>query len=417
MDAAGPPRRISALRLRSIRRFRDFELRFDRVTPEGGGLSLVIGKNGTCKSTLLRAIAVGVSDSVDASALLAQPLGTLVGHDAERASIEIELVGLESDMEPVSITREIGSFDGKDELVSSGERQISDARGLFLCGYGAGRGTTGTDTGRAYRILDSVIGLFDYSHSLIDPELTLRRLQDFLGTRRYEATMNGIKGVLDLGPEDEIRLGKGGGVEVTGPSVGTTVRLDEWADGYRLTFNWLLDFYAWAMRADRVNEDGTVTGILLIDELDQHLHPSLQATLVPRLRSMMPRVQIIATTHSPLIALGCARDDLVVLRSREDEVVREPQVPDYSGYSVADMLEDDRLFESDIYGPETQEQLSRYEALVRKGPGMRSAEEHEELISIVGQMKAQPLPQELDESLSKALEAVEKRLGLNRGES
>jgi len=298
MDATGPPRRISALKFRSIRKFKEFELRFDRVDPSGGGVTLLIGKNGTCKSTFLRAIAFGLTDSGDASALLSHPSGSLVSHQANRGSIDIELVGLDSDIKPVTVNREIESVNRKDKLVFSGGDEVSRSLGLFVCGYGAGRGIIGTDPGRDYRILDSVFGLYDYSRALIDPELTLRRLQDYLGTDRYERTISGIKEVLDMGPEDEIRLGKGGGVEIMGPSVGTRVRLDEWADGYRLTFNWLLDFYAWAIRADRVNDDGTVTGILLIDEIDQHLHPSLQATVIPRLRKMMPSVQIIASTHS-----------------------------------------------------------------------------------------------------------------------
>lgn len=415
MDAAGPPRRISSVRLESIRKLTEFRLSFDRTTPTGGGVCLVIGKNGTCKSTLLRAIAVGLTGSHDASALLAQPLGTLVGHNAKRGSIEIELIGLEPGTKPASIRREIESANGKNVLVSSEPDDISQGLGVFACGYGAARGITGTDTGRTYRILDSVYGLFDYSQRLIEPELTLRRLQDYLGMDRYRSTMAGIKRVLDLGLEDEIRLGKGGGVEITGPSVGTTVRLDEWADGYRLTFNWLLDFYAWAMRADRVHDDGTVTGILLIDELDQHLHPALQASVIPRLRSTLPGVQIIATTHSPLIALGCDPGDLVVLRSRGDQVVRESQVPDYSGYSAADMLEDDRLFDSDIYSPDTQRDLARYQELVRMGPEKRDDTDEEELKKIVGRLKHQPLPQRLDESLIEALKAVEKRLGLKAG--
>ena len=114
----------------------------------------------------------------------------------------------------------------------------------------------------------------------------------------------GIKRVLGLIPEDEIHLPKGGGVEVSGPTVGKRVRLEGWADGYRLTLAWLLDLYGWAMRADRVQPNGGIEGILLIDEIEQHLHPSMQTRILPRLGKILPDLQIIATTHSPLIALS-----------------------------------------------------------------------------------------------------------------
>ena len=85
---------------------------------------------------------------------------------------------------------------------------------LFVCAYGAGRAETGFDPGREYRILDSVLNLFDYSVPLLDTELTLRRLKDTLSKSRYEATKAGLKRILSLAPEDDLRPGQGGGVEV-----------------------------------------------------------------------------------------------------------------------------------------------------------------------------------------------------------
>src|SRR5262249_55933403 len=156
----------------------------------------------------------------------------------------------------------------KDYLAMS---DVPETPPVFVCGYGAGRGTVGFDSGREYRVDDACGSLYDYGRELIHPELTLRRLRDYLRTNRYGAPRAGIKRVLDLGPEDEIELPVGGGVQLVGPELGHGVPLDGWADGYRLTFLWLLDFYGRAMRADRIDSGGLVRGILLIDEVDQHL--------------------------------------------------------------------------------------------------------------------------------------------------
>ena len=47
-----------------------------------------------------------------------------------------------------------------------------------------------------------------------------------------------------------------------------------------------------------------ITGIVLIDEIDTHLHPSLQCEIVPQLIQLFPKVQFIVSSHSPLFLLG-----------------------------------------------------------------------------------------------------------------
>ena len=43
-------------------------------------------------------------------------------------------------------------------------------------------------------------------------------------------------------------------------------------------------------------------GIVLIDEVDLHLHPSWEATVMPKLHEVFPNIQFIVTAHSPLVA-------------------------------------------------------------------------------------------------------------------
>lgn len=48
----------------------------------------------------------------------------------------------------------------------------------------------------------------------------------------------------------------------------------------------------------------SISGIVLIDEIDAHLHASLQYEVVPRLMKLFPKVQFIVSSHSPLVVLG-----------------------------------------------------------------------------------------------------------------
>jgi hypothetical protein len=397
---------ITGLRVRNVRGFRELDVEMV-TTGESGSprpITLVIGKNGTNKSTLLRAIALCLADPTEASSLLSQPLGTMVRAGAEVATIEVDVV--EPDGRASTLRREVAANGSKDFLPATDTAQ---ALPVFVCGYGAGRSTVGSDSGREYRVDDACASLYDYRRELIHPELTLRRLQDFLGSARYEHTLAGIKRVLDLQPEDRIELKVGGGVELVGPDLGHGVPLDGWADGYRLTFLWLLDFYGRAMRADQIDSAGQVRGIVLIDEVDQHLHPSLQAAVMPRLAELLPAAQIVATTHSPLVALGADPSELVVLRKGNDEVRVEPDVPDYRGYSAEDMLADDRLFDSSVYAPDTEQELTRYHELVAKGPSRRSRQEQRELVELARRMRAQPLPPNVDERVVAAIAEIDRR--------
>ena len=57
-------------------------------------------------------------------------------------------------------------------------------------------------------------------------------------------------------------------------------------------------------------------GVVLIDELDVHLHPKWQRGVVEALRRVFPRVQFISTTHSPFIVQSLREDELINLQGQ-----------------------------------------------------------------------------------------------------
>ena len=116
-----------------------------------------------------------------------------------------------------------------------------------------------------------------------------------------------------------------------GPKVrfedGRVASWSELSDGYHVFIALVSDI---ARRAVMLNEfDGAeaparVEGVVLIDELDLHLHPRWQRVALPRLREVFPRLQFVVSTHSPQ-----------VLSSAENRQVRR--------------LVDGRLQEQDIF--------------------------------------------------------------------
>jgi predicted ATP-binding protein involved in virulence len=380
--------RITRLRLQDIRGFAELTIEFDKARIH----TVLIGKNGTCKTTILRAIAIGLADSKDASGLLAESNGVLVAEGKTTATIEVDVTSEDDPNKTITTKTKIGMDDGQDVLLDK-EPEHETPGNVLVCGYGIARQTEGSSLVRPYRIIDSVYTMFVYDAALVGTELTLRRLRDYLGTRQFPRTLRGIKRALGLSARDRIRLPKGGGVVISGPSIGKAIPIEGWADGYRKTLSWILDLYAWAMRARRVTKAGGIRGILLVDEVEQHLHPSIQTALLARLRDLFPELQVIATTHSLLVALGAEPQSVVVLKRDGKRVVRESSVPNFTMYSVEDMLADPEIFDSAVYRPETNAKLARYRNLSAKSPQDRTAKEKAELETLAEELSAQQIPE------------------------
>jgi hypothetical protein len=73
--------------------------------------------------------------------------------------------------------------------------------------------------------------------------------------------------------------------------------------GVRSTVGWLADYF---MRMDL--QEGLAPGgahVLLLDEVDAHLHPKWQRSILPSIKQALPEVQIFATSHSPFVIASC----------------------------------------------------------------------------------------------------------------
>lgn len=79
---------------------------------------------------------------------------------------------------------------------------------------------------------------------------------------------------------------------------------------------------------------GESEGIVLIDEIDMHLHPKWQWNIVDALERTFPNMQFILATHSPIVISSCKNEHLILVD--EDEEVR--YLANAYGYSVQDVL-------------------------------------------------------------------------------
>jgi predicted ATP-binding protein involved in virulence len=117
-------------------------------------------------------------------------------------------------------------------------------------------------------------------------------------------------------------------------------------------------------------------GVVLIDELDIHLHPVWQRDIAGLLRSKFPNLQFIVTTHSPMVAAG-AGSDALTLRVSRDELAVLPIGKSLFAMDVEDILKSEAFGLVSTYSPEAQLKIDKYSSLLRKGASKTPSEKKE----------------------------------------
>ena len=350
---------IKKVTLENVRCFEHAEIEFD-LGSDSPPWTMLIGDNATGKTTLLRSIAIGLCDESSAAGLLKESDTGYIRRDAKEAEITIEFApaNRRSRRRP-KIRTKISPVHGRPAL----ERlsQTTDPvrfpwDEVFACAYGAGRGTAGTGDIAGYSVINAVYNMFNYSEGLQNPELTIRRLTPNEPDSRQMQVLGVLAELMNLDGVNLARsVGTGAGIRVEAPWA-ADMPLRDLADGYKSTFLWVSDFLGWALDAQpEVQDLSDITGVVLVDELEQHLHPQWQRNVVGRLRKAFSKIQFIASTHSPLVARavgepeGQDRDRLYHLGFADDDptTVQADRVDIVPGQTVDQILASP-LFEGSV---------------------------------------------------------------------
>jgi len=175
-----------------------------------------------------------------------------------------------------------GLFDRRHKMLGTDFYEALRARGLA----------------RAFsRTLRDVLVAGDSENGQLFPWLENVELRGPRGIDNLDTLLRSRRFLLDLGGR-ELRL--------------PVVQL---SDGYQSLAAWITDLLGHAfLDADGPVAPADLAGIVLVDEIDLHLHPTWQRRLVPLLRQVFPNVQFVFTTHSPLILGGFEQNEVVPLR-------------------------------------------------------------------------------------------------------
>jgi len=162
-------------------------------------------------------------------------------------------------------------------------------------------------------------------------------------------------------------------------------QLKDLAYGYQSTLSWIIDFCK--KMFDRYPDSSNPLkepAVVLIDEIDLHLHPSWQRSITKILSNLFPNTQFIATTHSPLVVQSLEEANVYVLNKDEDgvSVSRMPNKT-FAGWSVEDILNKVMGLESKVKSDEYLDLMEKFDKGLDKGDYDQSKAAFDKLMDIL----------------------------------
>jgi AAA domain, putative AbiEii toxin, Type IV TA system/AAA domain len=155
------------------------------------------------------------------------------------------------------------------------------------------------------------------------------------------------------------------------------VHLRQLGYGYRSMIAWIVDLASRMVERYPESPDPLAEpAVVLVDEIDLHLHPKWQRDLIGFLTEQFPNTQFIATAHSPLIVQAASDANIALLKREGDHVVIENNPETIRGWRI------DQILTSDLFGletarpPDIEKPLRRRKELLTK-PRLTKPEENE----------------------------------------
>ena len=341
---------IDSITIQEFRTFRKTSIDFvhsdasvldDAESPKVRNLNLVIGGNGSGKTTLLEAVALAsLGPAVADSGLFPYHLVRREsGRPAEGGALIKACYTLNAQDRKGDVASSVSRIESEVRVERRGDlerlkwahrdenawrpiySESSDA--FFFVGYGASRHVEKVERvdvaarqASSFTRARRIMGLFEETYSLLPLSHWLPRFQSgnpgrfvqvrtlvnrLLGPGRYRFTGD---------MEDGEYVFQHGSTRVPFPAL---------SDGYRAFLGWIGDLLyhvcATCPGGKRLDEN---QGIVMVDEVDLHLHPAWQTELLPRLAGALPMIQFIATSHSPLLVGSLAWRNIVIARQRKN---------------------------------------------------------------------------------------------------
>jgi len=362
-----------------VRCYKILELNFETFINEARSLrsrTIILGNNGSGKTTILKSIALLLSGSSAMGELLGNP-NKWIRNKSKSCSISGVLET--SNNEEREITIRIERNDTLSKVISRNEESLNlldqaleyTERNYLNIGYGIHRriGGSGFDNKSSNynnKRAENVATLFNSQASLFPFESWIMDIDYQEGERGIKRI---IKSLNKLIPESRFHSIDKKRKKVLFKNKDGIIDFDQLSDGFQITANWLGDLlYRISDKYEDYSNPFKANFILLVDEIGLHLHPSWQRTIIQSISNLFKNVQIIATTHSPFIAQQAGPEELfTIIRNKQNKL----DLFHYENDPRKLLIH--QIIMSDIFGITTDESVFVEESKnkIRKDPSLK----------------------------------------------
>lgn len=290
----------------------------------------LLGENGTGKTNILRAIALALSP-VDTFTELYFTSDNWIALEEKKLTIKAT-VEWTNHHQPAIRSIQIEEGKSISEILQTLGDVPSKWHELFCVGYGASRRLSKAPwmlssswfrdgaSGRVTTLFDSDANLNPIDSWAMD----LDYRQPELGIKRVKERLQGLIPDVEFSHIDKEKK------QLIFNTPDGKTPLSQLSDGYKNMMSWIGDLFYWLdaeYPSNKPLED--MQGIILLDEMELHLHPKWQRALRAYLDEKLPNFQIIATTHSPITAQQAQEDELYYME--RESPTSPPKLHKYRG--------------------------------------------------------------------------------------
>ncbi|MBQ3752014.1 MAG: AAA family ATPase [Prevotella sp.] len=361
--------KFRSISLKSFRSFDDFEINCEK---DGSSLyqwTVLLGNNNTGKTSILKAIAnlrpvrVKTQQEEDKDKYNIVPasfankyLMRQLTKNVEEAMVSSQLIGYEN-ISWMYSNHGVWSMDASNKLSS-----------FYIFGYGVSRYPSKTSLSE--QSCGDCDTLFSNDQRLVNIEEWLMQL-DYAAKNHNASAAKRLEKVRELicgnvFPEisdfkfessDEMHnyvlfLTKDGWFRYT-----------QLGYGYQSMLSWVIDLCK-RMFEKYPDSDNPLqeSAVVLIDEIDLHLHPKWQRDIIAIISNVFRNVQFIVTTHSPLVIQSMNEVNLYVLRRQGEKLIAERSpINNFSGWTVEEILRETMKMDNDVYSDVYQKYFQMFD--------------------------------------------------------
>ncbi|MGB1109955.1 MAG: AAA family ATPase [Gammaproteobacteria bacterium] len=350
---------LAEIELENVRSFPSLRLNFTGENDKTRRWTYILGENGIGKSTLLKAIALVTAGSDALSELIGDP-DAWIRTGQDQCRIRAVLRTARNESRPVELIIKRGH--GIRDLMSTNHEGLSlldDAlshtlRNYPVIAYGVSRRSA--DAGKFSIGQDQSPFEHDRARSvatLFTSDARLTPIEQWAMDMEYRRGQEGLE-IIQSAFRQLIPHVSFHGIDKENRRLlfktpDGVVPYQYLSDGYQTIVGWIGDLlYRVTETFSNYKDPFKARGLLMLDELELHLHPLWQRKLTDFLKARLPNFQVIATTHAPLTAHQAGLNELFFIRRGKG---KHPELSQYEGEPRQLMLH--QLLQTPAFGLDT----------------------------------------------------------------